>query len=199
MSEPIRRCTRDGCKAYPVKGATVCRMHGGTAPQTRRKAIVRAELEAWDLPDTALVDPLTTMLRMITQAVARAELYASWIRQLLEELPLDAGVQTKINVLIGTKKRAAGSDGIIFDAEEALRGLTELEGMERDRVVNWSAKAVAAGAATKQVEIAQAQAAVMYRLIVAAVDQAGVGQQVADQIIGAMSGVIREQRVAIEQ
>lgn len=44
---PIQRCkahsSRTGkpCSNYPIDGATVCRMHGGAAPQVKRKALER--------------------------------------------------------------------------------------------------------------------------------------------------------------
>lgn len=45
---PIRckaRSSRTGepCKRYPIQGATVCRTHGGAAPQVQRKARERLE------------------------------------------------------------------------------------------------------------------------------------------------------------
>lgn len=49
--EPRAVCgakTRSGgeCQAFPVAGATRCRMHGGSAPQVRRKAAERLEQQA---------------------------------------------------------------------------------------------------------------------------------------------------------
>lgn len=45
----VQRCTatrRDGtqCRNAPIRGATVCRMHGGRAPQVRRKAAANVVL-----------------------------------------------------------------------------------------------------------------------------------------------------------
>ncbi|MFC0248268.1 hypothetical protein ACFFIO_07115 [Citricoccus parietis] len=36
-----RRTNGEPCRNYPIKGATVCRKHGGGAPQVRKKAAER--------------------------------------------------------------------------------------------------------------------------------------------------------------
>lgn len=64
--DPMRRTcsatTRSGksCRGLAIVGGTVCRMHGGAAPQVRRKAAMR-------LLD--LIDPaITTLAREMEQA-----------------------------------------------------------------------------------------------------------------------------------
>lgn len=63
--DPKQRCTahtKSGgrCGAYAIKGGTVCRMHGGQAPQVRNKARLRL-LE--------LVDPaIATLAREMANA-----------------------------------------------------------------------------------------------------------------------------------
>lgn len=65
-----RQCTaraRSGarCRQQAVRGTTVCRMHGGTAPQVQRKARLRL-LE--------LIDPaITTLAREMTTAKASVD------------------------------------------------------------------------------------------------------------------------------
>lgn len=75
------RCTRiklngDRCKLPPIRGGTVCRSHGGAAPQVRRKANerlaeqrARAELDRWSPGDPdPLADPYEALLRLAAQA-----------------------------------------------------------------------------------------------------------------------------------
>ena len=72
-----RRCTahvRSGarCRAYAVEGMTVCRMHGGSAPQARRAAERRrAEAQAtallelvWDPSAAPVPDPVSALQRL---------------------------------------------------------------------------------------------------------------------------------------
>jgi hypothetical protein len=71
------------CGNWPIRGGTVCTVHGGKAPRVARKAAVRAELEAWGLGDSK-VDPGEVLLRLVSQSAARAELYAGLLREAYE-------------------------------------------------------------------------------------------------------------------
>lgn len=54
------RQTQEQCKNAPIKGGTVCRFHGGAAPQTKKKAALRL---------AALVDPaIATLGREMVKA-----------------------------------------------------------------------------------------------------------------------------------
>ena len=54
-----KRSNGQPCKAQAIKGGTVCRVHGGAAPQVKRKAKERL---------LALVDPaLATLSRLVEQ------------------------------------------------------------------------------------------------------------------------------------
>lgn len=66
--KPIHRlCTahspRTGkpCKKYPIAGAVVCRMHGGAAPQVKRKALERL----MELQDRA-IDRMASLMHQET-------------------------------------------------------------------------------------------------------------------------------------
>lgn len=65
----------------------------------------------------------------------------------------------------------SSKDGGIFATGEAIRGLAQLEAAERDRCANFAAKAVAAGLATRQVELAERQGALMAQLVLAVFDE----------------------------
>lgn len=66
-----------------------------------------------------------------------------------------------VGALIGVKWGAAGKDGELYQAEEAIRGLVGLEAAERERCAGFAAKAVAAGLAERQVRLAEQQAALV--------------------------------------
>lgn len=146
------------CGAYAITGAQVCKAHGGRPKQTRAKAAVRAELAAWGLADTT-EDPGEVLLRLVTQAARRAAEYADLLQQQYHKA--DSGDPTtslpsRIAVLIG-HKFALDREGTPFPVEEAIRGLVELEGQERDRCARFCKLALDAGIAERQVRLAERQ------------------------------------------
>lgn len=96
-SPPAVRCSatnRQGkpCGAYAVPGATVCRMHGGSAPQVRRAAARRlqavhlegsigamlAELEA----DALDVSPVAVLLEQVARTHAMVQVLGALVGEL---------------------------------------------------------------------------------------------------------------------
>jgi hypothetical protein len=73
----------------------------------------------------------------------------------LDRIFTTGGVAT----LIGYKYGTAGQDGNLYVTEEAIRGLVQLEGQERDRCAGMATKAIAAGLAERQVRLAEQTAA----------------------------------------
>lgn len=145
------------CKLDAITGGQVCWRHGGKAPQVRARAAVRAELQSWGL-DAPTVDPGETLLRLVSQAAARAQRYATELESLVEESPelRDALVA---ETWIPTEN--AGS----YKAGEYIRGLVVLEAQERERCANWAAKAIAAGLAERTVRIAERQGALIAEVL----------------------------------
>lgn len=79
MKCSARRSNGQPCNNPPIKGATVCRVHGGSAPQVKRKAEKRVALADWERTfggpaDDA--DPTTTVLTEIAWAKGHVE----WMR-----------------------------------------------------------------------------------------------------------------------
>lgn len=80
-----------------------------------------------------------------------------------------------VSALIGSKWQSAGGEfGGVFQAEEAIRGLVQLEAAERDRCAGMAAKAVAAGLAERQVRLAEQQGALVAGVIRAVLGDVGV-------------------------
>jgi hypothetical protein len=187
------------CTKWPVAGATVCDSHGGNAPQVRRHALVRAELDSWGLGDSK-IDPGEMLLRLVSQAGARVERYslllaeafdaAERLRKSTEHVRVDgdeesAAVQQAredldrifttggVGALIGNTYSASNA-GSLYATGEQIRGLAMLEAQERDRCANFAAKAVAAGLAERAVRLAERQVELMVAAVEAALDAAGV-------------------------
>jgi hypothetical protein len=78
-----------------------------------------------------------------------------------------------VSALIGNTYSAAGEGGNVYATGEAIRGLVQLEAQERDRAAGMAAKAVAAGLATRQVELAEKQGELVADVIRAVLAQLG--------------------------
>lgn len=106
---PRRQCTaknRRGtrCEQAPIKGGTVCKTHGGSAPQVRRKAALRLQ---------ELIDPA---IGVLAREMVTAEKSAD--RQRAANSVLDrAGVPRTATVLDGDSAKALLAERIM-----AMRG-----------------------------------------------------------------------------
>lgn len=216
MSDPMRPPTavqpvgkrgcgarrRDGslCDGPAIAGTLRCRMHAGVPAETAKaRGQVVVELSRWGLTDETL-DPGVTLLRLMTQAVRRAELYGQLLEQAYDaaerlraaeadELPPNVDTRADrdraqqdlarvfatggVATLIG-HQHAADKEGGVFATGEAIRGLVLLEAQERDRAAGFAAKAVAAGLAERQVKLAEQQGALVAQVIRGVLDDLGL-------------------------
>lgn len=191
------------CKNPAIEGAAVCRSHGGNIPNVRARAAVRAEVERWALTDVHK-DPGEVLLRLVSQSANRVELYSGLLaeaydaaerlkvahdaRELLvsaEDGDESAAVQKAradldrifntggVAALVG-HTYATTQGGDLYATGEHIRGLAELEAKERDRCAGFATKAVAAGLAKRQVELAERQGAVLLQILTAVFDELGL-------------------------
>lgn len=137
------------CGRWAAPGGTTCIIHGARTPVVAAKNAVRAELLSWDLNDTT-EDPGEVLLRLVTQSARRVRQYSTELASIVEQA--------------GSLEEALIGDSLVLNREgdevkvgEYIRGLAQLEATERDRCANFSAKAVAAGLATRAVELAERQ------------------------------------------
>lgn len=170
------KASGERCKRAAIWGGNVCHRHGGAAPQVKARAAVRAELLRWGAGDTTL-DPATVLLRLVTQAANRAEFYAALLEEQYQAVAngdKKTTLPSKVGVLIG-HKYALDKNGVPVAIEEAIRGLVQLEGVERDRAANFATKAVAAGLAERAVKIAERQQAIVAELLQAVLSDPELG------------------------
>lgn len=193
-----RRSDNEPCQAQAVAGTDACRVHAGRPlAEQRAKGNVVVELSRWGISDKTL-DPGVTLLQLMTQSFQRAKLYGELLEEAYDaaerlqgadvgELPesvdsvadRDRAAQDLqrvfasggVSALIG-HTYSSSEDGV-FAASEAIRGLVTLEAQERDRAAGMAAKAVAAGLATRQVELAEQQGALVASAIRAVLTQLG--------------------------
>src|SRR5258708_4034984 len=116
MTPPARRCpahskvTRDPCRYPPAEGATVCRWHGGNAPQVRAAAQRRvAEAKAQKVMAEELLklniqplgDPLTALQQLGGEILAWKNLAAARVAKLRDMgYSNEYGEQIKAEVVI---------------------------------------------------------------------------------------------------
>jgi hypothetical protein len=81
-----------------------------------------------------------------------------------------------VGALIGVK-RDADRFGRIYETEEAIRGLAQLEAAERDRCVSFATKAIAAGLAERQVRLAERQGALLAGAVRGILDDLGLSPE----------------------
>lgn len=171
------------CQLNAINGGTVCWRHGGKAPQTAAKAAVRAELMSWGL-DSPLVDPGETLLKLVSQSAARAQRYSQEIERLVDDSP---SLHEALVAETWIPTETAGS----YKAGEYIRGLAVLEAQERDRCAGFCAKAIAAGLAERVVRVAEQQASIAERALIAALDDLGLTGEQRQQALGRLAHHLR--------
>lgn len=195
-----RRKDGQPCGAQAVDGTNACQRHAGVSlAAARAKGAVVLELRSWGLDDE-LVDSTQAMLRLLAQSYRRAQHYSQLLQEAYEAaerlraadgdtqtgLPPHADNDTDrdraiddlarvfndggIAALIGIKWGAAGKDGHLYQAEEAIRGLARLEAEERDRAFRFAKECRGAGLDERLVALAEQQ-----------------GRLVADVLMGALA------------
>ena len=148
-------------------------MHGGANPKTKAKAEVRAEVLEWGLGDVH-VDPGEVLLRLVSQSSRRADAYAAELAKQVTKH--------------GDLKRAIERNAM----------LVRLEAEERDRLANFSGKAVKAGLNERMVRLAEDQAAFVARIVVTALERAGLDDDTRKRVQLEAMGHMRELAIEAE-
>lgn len=114
---PFNRCTRiklngDQCGNAAIRGGTVCRFHGGSAPQVRAKAQVRNLMAADKLMAALLKIALDERQPALTRLVA--------IRDGLDRAGLGARQTVDLDVQVGGKLSVY--DQVVLDSTVPING-----------------------------------------------------------------------------
>lgn len=164
------------CKNWAINGGTVCRKHGGGAPQVKDKAKERVvmdrigqELARRDIP---AVDPLEALLREVGRSFIVVEALADMLDRLKDP---NEQLATEVKVMTDTE------DGFVFSWVDALWGPNHAGDLAPHVVYNmWEraraahAKvckmAIDAGVSERQVRIAEAQGELLAKVVTAMLD-----------------------------
>jgi len=206
------RCGRKGnkgfCQKWPIKGATFCRDHiigrGNTVEKVLHRSRVMMDLEKWQVStQTTDVDPDEIILRLLSQAVARADLYAAKLHeafthgQKLRELltrQSDGETLTEVETaaLLAARDRldwifnTGGISALIghtwsmnpkgqrYATGEEIRALARLEIEERKLAASFAKVASQRNIAQRQLDIAEAQGAALVAVVFASLRALGL-------------------------
>jgi hypothetical protein len=164
------RCTgtnRQGqpCGNPPVQGATVCRMHGGSAPQVKAAAARRVAHAEWagTYGEPIDTDPTTAVLDQLANTAGHVAWLLAKVRE-TEPGSLVWGTTSE------TDKRSGQWPGV--DVTRAARASVwlELYGQERDRLVRMAKTAHDMGISDRQVALAERLGATCLDLISGVLD-----------------------------
>jgi hypothetical protein len=157
--------TRHPCRKLPSAGTTVCRKHGATAPQTKAAAQRRIEKDKAARLAARVLGTSPTQIDAITalhMQICWAQTHVDWYRAQVQRLVPDALVWGE------TEIRDADMQGLTVIQRSEANMWLRLYNEERERLVNWSTRAVAAGLAEREVRIGEqlgAQLAQVIRLV----------------------------------
>lgn len=182
----VSRRTGKPCGSWPVRGSTVCRVHGGGAPQVRaaaarRVAIAEAHKVVARLGGVIGVDPLDALVEMVHEAAWNVAAYRLVIERYDVTVGLDGAVAVP-EVRDGTGVQNAAQVHILVQAYD----------QERDRLVRYAKLCVDAGVDERRVRIAESQGQLLARVVQAAVDATNPTPQERRAAIKAGAEAMRE-------
>lgn len=172
---PHARCTahtRAGnpCGQKPMAGQTVCRMHGGSAPQSidaaerrrlERQALVAAE--AFGLPRE--VDPHTALLEELHRTAGAVQ----WLGAIVADLEQDGIVWGRVKETHGTQLERGTDNGVTKAA--AVNVWVRLWQEERDRLAKVAKTCVDVGIEERRVRLAESAGQQLAAVIRAVLDR----------------------------
>lgn len=178
------RCTahrRDGtpCGSYPVKGATVCRMHGGSSPQARSAAArnvaaAKAAKAMQLLAAPVNIDPADALLELVHWTAGEVRYWRAEVAKIAED---DA---EKLTWGVTRIKEGGDDRGLTMEATRpvAYAMLTDAQ----DRLARFAAAALRAGVAERQIKLAEDQGTLVAQVIRSILDQLDLNAEQAAKV-----------------
>ncbi|MFG2544360.1 hypothetical protein ACGFOM_18155 [Streptomyces sp. NPDC048594] len=196
--KPRPTCTgktkRGPCKNPPIKGGTVCKFHGGSAPQVQAAARERladadrrTAMERWGKQFGELAphaDPAVVMAELIREARGN-------VRFLLERVN-----ETEAGALVYGLSSEVQRDGGEFPGVDTtyaaeVNGWVRLYSEERDRLVRMIAVAAKMGIDERLVTLAEVQTKMMFAALNRAFDALGLTPEQRARVPQIMPGILR--------
>ncbi|MFJ5222792.1 HGGxSTG domain-containing protein [Streptomyces sp. NPDC088400] len=191
------RCTartRSGgrCRGMAVTGATVCRMHGGAAPQVRaaaqRREATAEFLRTYGDVDGPQEDPAVVVSRLIRQASG----HVAWLLERVQETEAEAlvwGMNSEV------ERQGGEFPGVDTMYSAAVNGWVRLYGEERDRLLKMCDLAARMGVNERLVTIAEVQTKIMFEAMNRAFDALELTPEQQRRVPDLMAGLLRDMAV----
>lgn len=168
----VAKRTGKRCGAYAIRGAEVCRVHGGMAPQVRAAAArrlaedrLRRRLDQAEIREVA--DPIGEFQRMVAEALALKDMLASHVASL--------------DALRFTDARGS----------EQLRAEVALYERAMDRSARFLETWVKLGMEERLVRVTEVQAAAMGAALDRALTAAGIDGERRREVVAALASELR--------
>ena len=191
-----KRRNGEGCGAWAVKGATVCRMHGGSSPQARAAAARRVQEEkaakaAQRLAQPIETDPSQALLDLVSSAAGEVAYWRARV-DLLQE-------QDEKRLTSGLTKITEGKDR---GGVTTLRTVETIAAIEyrmwtaaQDRLAQYATAALRAGVEERRVRIAEDQGALVAQVIRRILDRLDLSEWQAEMV----GSIVPEELRALSQ
>lgn len=210
--------TGQRCGNTVTGGATVCRFHGGRAPQTIA-AVKRRQLAAEALSDLARMGvavectPIEALEAMLHEAAGNVVV----LRELVAQLPLqgavvridDVDTELEPQPRGGALKRLHAPAAVVVGVETGIYGRTKpdtleakphvlvvMYGAERDRLARLAKDCADLGIDERRVKLAEADARRMYDAVTGALDAAALSRPQQEAFRTALASRLRSSQLA---
>lgn len=158
------------CRKQPIKGATVCRTHGGSAPQVQAKAEQRllerqalVAAEAFGLPRE--VDPHSALLEELHRCAGAVQ----WLGAIVADLQRDEIGWGRVKETHGTQLEKGTDNGVTKAAQ--VNVFVRLWQEERDRLAKVAKTCVDVGIEERRVRLAESAGQQLAAVIRAVLDR----------------------------
>ena len=191
-----KRRNGEGCGAWAVKGATVCRMHGGSSPQARQAAARRvqeekAAKEAKRLAQPIETDPSQALLDLVSSAAGEVAYWRNRVDEIQDrdEKRLTSGL-TKI-----TEGKDRGGVTTLRTVETVAAIEYRMWTAAQDRLAQYATAALRAGVEERRVRIAEDQGALVAQVIRRILDRLDLSEWQAEMV----GSIVPEELRALSQ
>lgn len=191
-----KRRNGEGCGAWAVKGATVCRMHGGSSPQARQAAARRVQEEkaakaAQRLAQPIETDPSQALLDLVSSAAGEVAYWRARVDEIQDrdEKRLTSGL-TKI-----TEGKDRGGVTTLRTVETIAAIEYRMWTAAQDRLAQYATAALRAGVQERQIKLAEDQGALVAQVIRRILDRLDLSQWQVEMV----GSVVPEELRALSQ